>query len=415
MSRRAAIQAQSAPGWAFAFTIAYVVLEYGRPQDALSILQALKLSMLVSLALALALLQNSHQVPWFRPQILGFTALLAYMTAWVPLATNNYWALKTLIVIAQTYLFVLSLATFVDSRERLRDFLVAFLLAGLFQAIWGTMNGGRGTGYFQGDENDFALTMCMVLPFALMTRPLLKGGRRNALCWITATACVVAVMASESRGGFVGLVVTAGTIVLFHPNRIRIGLTIVIGAGAMLLLGPAEYWEEMKTIFDQGGTREDRMRLWEIATAVFKDNPFFGVGPGNINWVLNDYQVFDPEVRRFGGRAVHSLFYTILPELGLVGSALFVWLLAYNARDLLRVIQTSKSNGPSPVASVSRAILCAMGAYLVCGLFISVLWYPHFYLLTGITVATARVIEREHEASRRAPISGPQPPAESPI
>ena len=193
-----------------------------------------------------------------------------------------------------------------------------------------------------------------------------------------------------------GLVVTSGMMVLMHRRRVRFAIAGAIGAVCLVIVAPSSYWDEMRTITDEGGTREDRMELWEVAANVYRDNPVFGVGPYNINWVLNDYQDFDPdETRLFGGRAVHSLYYTLLPELGSVGALLFLGVLYANGRDIGRVIKARRRDTDVQLDAYARATACSLIAYLVCGLFLSVLWYPHFYLLTAITLSVLRVQERQ--------------------
>lgn len=382
-----------APTIAFVLTIAYVVLEYGRPQDTIGVLKMLKLSLIVSGLLALFLWRNARSVPWFRPQIVLLSVILGYMTLWVPFATNNYEALKTLTVFTQTYIFILAFVTFVDSEPRLRKFFLTFIAAGLYQAIWGIQHGGTGTGYFQADENDFALSMCMILPFTLMTTSVVRNWAARLLCWTTGIMCVWAVVMSDSRGGFVGLVVTSGMMVVMHRRRIRFAIAGVIGAMCLAVVAPSTYWDEMSTITEEGGTRQDRMELWEVAAVVYHENPFFGVGPGNINWVLNDYQEYDSESRMFGGRAVHSLYYTLLPELGTLGGLFFLGVLYYGGRDIGRVIRARRRDTDVQIDAYARATACSIIAFLVCGLFLSVLWYPHFYLLTAIALSVLRVQE----------------------
>ena len=385
-------QGRLAPSIAFVLTIAYVVLEYARPQDTIAVLKSLKLSLIVSGMLAFFLWRQARRVPWFTPQVVLFAALLGYMTLWVPFATNNYWALKAVTVFTQTYIFVLAFVTFIDSEPRLRKFFLTFIAAGLFQAIWGIQHGGTGTGYFQADENDFALSMCMILPFTLMTTSVVTSWWGRLLCFATGIMCVAAVVVSDSRGGFVGLVVTSGMMVVMHRRRVRFLAMGAIAAVCLAIAAPSTYWDEMSTITEEGGTREDRMELWEIAASVYRDNPIFGVGPNNINWVLNDYQEFDSdESRAFGGRAVHSLYYTLLPELGTVGALLFLGLLYHNSRDLGRVIKARRRESDVQLDAYARATACSLTAYLVCGLFLSVLWYPHFYLLTAIGISVFRV------------------------
>ena len=382
-----------APSIAFALTIAYVVLEYARPQDTVGILKAFKLSLIVSGMLAFFLWRQSRRVPWFRPQIVLLTVIIGYMTLWVPFATNNYWALKTVLVFIQTYIFVLGFVTFVDSEPRLRKFILTYIGAGLYQAIWAIQHGGRGTGYFQADENDFALSMCMILPFTLMTTSVVKSWWARLLCGATGLMCVAAVVVSDSRGGFVGLVVTSGMMVLMHRRRVRFAIAGAIGAVCLAIAAPSTYWDEMRTITDEGGTRQDRVELWEVAAAVYRDNPVFGVGPGNINWVLNDYQEVSGDSRMFGGRAVHSLYYTLLPELGTVGALLFLGVLYYSGRDIGRIIRARRLESDIQLDAYARATACSITAFLVCGIFLSVLWYPHFYLLAAITLSVMRVQE----------------------
>lgn len=392
--RGAMKEGRLAPTIAYLLTITYVVLEYARPQDTVAVLKVLKLSLIVSGMLAFFLWRQSRRVPWFKPQLLLFAVLLGYMTMWVPFATNNYWALKAVTVFTQTYVFVLAFSTFVDTEPRLRKFFMTFIAAGLFQAVWGIQHGGTGTGYFQADENDFALSMCMILPFTLMTTSVVRSWWARLLCFATGIMCVAAVVVSDSRGGFVGLVVTSGMMVLMHRRRVRFAIAGAIGAVCLAFAAPSSYWDEMSTITEEGGTREDRMELWEVAAAVYRSNPILGVGPNNINWVLNDYQEFDAdESRAFGGRAVHSLYYTLLPELGTVGALLFLGVLYHNSRDLGRVIKARRRDTDIQLDAYARATACSITAYLVCGLFLSVLWYPHFYLLTAIGIAVFRVQE----------------------
>ncbi len=397
-----------APALAFAITLAYAIFEYGRPQDAIPALAPLRLSLVTSGVLALVVFKYAREIDWFRPQVLVLSLVLFMMYAWVPLATNNYWALKTTLVITQTYLFVTAIATFVDTERRLRIFALTWIAAGLFQAISGIAHGGTGTGYFQADENDYALSMCMILPFAVLTSRAMHGRLAKGLCWVTAAACVAGVVISNSRGGFVGLVTTAGMMVLLHPRRARMLLAGALAAGALVLVTPQAYWDEIRTITDQGGTRADRMTLWGIAWKAYRANPVFGVGPSNVNWVMNDYQEYDPSTRMMGGRVVHSLYLTLLAEMGTVGAILFLLLLAYNGRDLVALLRGRRGREDVPFDAYARAIVCSIVAYLVCGIFLTVIWYPHLYVLTGLVLATASVARRTAPAARPADAPGPE-------
>ena len=63
---------------------------------------------------------------------------------------------------------------------------------------------------------------------------------------------------------------------------------------------------------------------------ILKDNPFFGVGPNNYPWTSGDYfhlsPFFDEAARFRSGRQAHSLYFTLVPELGFFGIILFSYI-----------------------------------------------------------------------------------------
>src|SRR5512140_2721689 len=96
--------------------------------------------------------------------------------------------------------------------KRMFAFLV-FLMA--WQAAWAVTHGGRGTGATIADENDLSLYVNTYVPFAFF---LFRTEKRTLMKLFYAAATllgVAAVVASRSRGGFVGLVAMAVVAWLF--------------------------------------------------------------------------------------------------------------------------------------------------------------------------------------------------------
>lgn len=107
------------------------------------------------------------------------------------------------------------------------------------------------------------------------------------------------------------------------------------------------------------------------------------------------------------GRVAHSLYFTLIPEMGIVGILLFSGILWGNYRDycLIRSLEKKKDNlldsalvTDDDTKRISQAIrTCyffslayngAMIAFLITGIFLSVLWYNYFWTLTSFYVAT---------------------------
>ena len=103
------------------------------------------------------------------------------------------------------------------------------------------------------------------------------------------------------------------------------GIMIIAILAITSFAAPTEYWRELGTIAQgtEDSTADLRIYYWKCALRMFADNPIIGVGPGNFNWRIREYE--DPEGRqgRFhGGHCAHSIYFTALSELGIVGAFL---------------------------------------------------------------------------------------------
>ena len=104
---------------------------------------------------------------------------------------------------------------------------------------------------------------------------------------------------------------------------------------AILSFAPPEYWKEMNTIAQEGtksGTGLERIKLWKAGWKMFLDHPIIGVGPNNYGVWLPYYYPGRIGYRMWG-RAAHSVYVTILSEMGIVGVLLFLAMLIANWRD----------------------------------------------------------------------------------
>jgi len=217
-------------------------------------------------------------------------------------------------------------------------------------------------------------------------------------------------VASFSRGGFVGLV----PVILYcwykTPKKVLSTIIIAIMISVLYFSASPKYWQEVKSIKEeniQKGTGEDRWYLWKLAWKVFLDYPIIGVGQGNISWNIGKYQPLeDLKYRRgVGGKAVHSLYFTLIPELGLVGILLFSGMLYFSYKDLKWILKKEfllKQNQSKEIIQqlhkirfIIFGITGAMLGYLVSGAFLSVLYYPHFWFLIALTVSLKNIVDSQ--------------------
>ena len=94
------------------------------------------------------------------------------------------------------------------------------------------------------------------------------------------------------------------------------------------------------------------------------------------------------------------MYFTLMPELGLVGIVLFGWMLLLTVKNLRYVQRSAASgktpgDGPLPFASLAMSLEASLVGYLASGAFLSVLYYPNFWLLMGFTLSLRKILERK--------------------
>jgi O-antigen ligase len=366
---------------------------------------------LAAAPLALCLVTRLPRRVFSDPIVVAHLALLALAAAWIPFATNNFWAFETWKNLALYLLVLLAFSSFVVTPARVRGTLVVLL--GLFSAhaVWGLTHGGRGMNALLADENDFALAMSVALPFALLGIFAVRGWPTRILLVLASALFVAGVVTSRSRGGLVALAACSLAMVLMSRRRLLMGTLIAIGIALLAGLISREYWAEMQTMFDPAdATREERIRHWEEAWRVWLDNPLVGVGPGNVPWVVGRYEVYDEAVSNsLAGRSVHSLYFTLLADLGLAGVILYGALAVRSWRRFRGVLRA-----PQPVRGLRpdlwmRAVVCSLVACLAGGLFLSTLYYPYLYYLIALGVTLAALRPQGLEEPARLPTPWARP------
>lgn len=389
----------------------YLVMEYGRPAN------PMKIPMLISIALFIFWVTAPNKR--YPPQLVCFILLLGVIAVMGPFALNSFSIFWGFVGMAVQLLCICApLMHFVNTMRKLRIFLGAWIAVFSYLALFGLFQEGVGPGGHVGDENDLALALNVVIPFAFAA---MVGATRSGLARLAGATIfvlmIVAVGATFSRGGFLGLVAVLLYCFFFLTKRKVLSLVLVGLAVLALRAAPASYLDRVNSIVDEmrgvegegvTGTGELRQEYWKIARGMFYANPVFGVGLDNYRWTISYYQptedVMDRIGRSFAGSAAHSLYFTMLAELGSAGSILFVLLIWYTVRDTGRILRTARRrDGPldrhrattdpglredlKAARLYAHAIRAALLGYLVSGTFLSVFTYPHFWLLVALTVA----------------------------
>ncbi len=400
------VRESTSTGFGFFLVILFLLFEYGRPQDKFSAIGAIHPNWILTSLMVIAWFRSGKFRMVASPQVYRMVLILFLLALHVPFARNNFWAFNTTLGFFLLVPFCISIVLFVDSFERLRVFMKWWI----FLAIYIAVNGIRGSGVagssFLEDENDVSLLINMMLPFALCLFVYEQQMKMRLVYLITSLLCVAGIVFSRSRGGFLGLIAVLTVIWLASPRKVLSLFLVGVLALGVFLVSDQKYWDRMSTIEKTDeGTAKERTDSWHAGWEMFKDHPF-GVGPGNFPIRFPEYQ---PETmkRSMWGRQAHSLWFTLLPELGVPGLLLYLSLLWLNLRDLRYLRRLPKDDDNSRfVYFLSLAYVASLVGYFVSGTFLSVLYYPHYWYLTAMIVATRKIVENADPSKSMVPGHG---------
>lgn len=392
-------------GAPYYFVLCALLVEFGRPQDILPFMKAIPFASILDGLIALALI-SSGKVSFAARQTKLWVGLLILMAVHVPLATNNFWAAITLKDMLQNFCLYLGIITFVNSPEKLVRLIKAWLGVHVLLAVNGIAHKGEGIGGWMGDENDFCMVMNMIVPFAFFAMVFAEEGRKKVIYLVLLAVFVITVMVTLSRGGFIGLAAVGAYVWYKSPKKLQAVLIALVMAFVMVIFAPDKYWDEIGSTTSEDtmttGTGAERLYSWGIGWRMFIYNPVLGVGQGNFPWNVDEYQGEDRfNERSLAGRAAHSMPFTLLAELGIVGTIIFASMLITtfkglrSSESLGQIVSMDSQKGWGPdlrAVGLARAMAASIIAYLVSSIFISTLYYPSVWVMIGFSVALASVL-----------------------
>ena len=409
-------------GGAIYLLLFYFLLEYVRPVN--------PLGMPLAISLVLFIWWMTLERKIWTPQVVCLYLLVAAIAVMGPFADNNYaiW-IGFRSMVAWLLCISIPMICFANSLRKIRVLINALIALHVYLGLYAVLHGGFGTGGFLKDENDAALAINTMLPLAFFSALTAQTIRGKLLYLAAVVSMVAGVVATNSRGGFVGLVAVVIFCFLISPRK-KLGLTIgAVLLSIGLLVAPEQYWTEMGTIVpdaldSEWGTGGQRLRFWGVAMDMFLSNPLFGVGLNNFEYNVKNYvpaELWENDPRRYLGQAAHSVYFTILSETGAAGALLVAAITYFSVRSIRSILtEARRMEALANVDGTTRANLLAirglayglgggMFGYGVSGIFLTAFAYPNFWYVVALVVALENVTGQLVVAlAGRQPLSGPQ-------
>jgi O-antigen ligase len=217
-----------------------------------------------------------------------------------------------------------------------------------------------------------------------------------------------AVIASGSRGALLGIGIVAGVNWLRSLKRMMsVGLVLIVIV-MFVYVAPEAYRNRFTSALhpEEDPTASLRLSLWKSGMRMFHDHPLLGVGPGNFGSQFDSR--YDASTQVAGTWAPHSIYVQSLSELGLLGTLplLAVWILFFrmNARTRKMLLSLSEDARRSFEFRLSWGLDLAMVGFLTSGAFLTVLYYPHLWVLLGLSAGLHTACAKR--AMSESPVEG---------
>lgn len=417
------------PDLAYWGALIFTALLFFRPQDSITVLTPLHLSEVVAivslLALTVSRLSTGQPLLRMTPELVGVLGLAVVMVATAPFSIWPGGAFNSFLdVYLKVALIFILLTHSIRSPEMLRRMTWLIVLAMGYVALRGVADYARGINLVKGgrligpiaglmgNPNDFAMNMVTFLPFAIFTALGRESRFRRILAAVISALMIATIVFTKSRAGLLGLGVM-GVVLVLQAGRLRAGLLMAIFVGSLVAVPtlPSSIWTRISSIVnedeDATGSREARKELMAQGWRTFLERPLTGVG-------VNQFKNYNPPERSVMWQETHNVVLQVLAELGIIGGALFVFLiltpvaaLARTRRWLPRERPPRKETAASRAAALAfrpaeaewmrlhtAAATAAFAGWFACAQFASIGYYWTFYYLLAFIVA-GREIARD--------------------
>lgn len=337
----------------------------------------------------------------------SITVLMFILLVWVSLTTlfafNQEDAQRVLLQFVKIILMVFVTICIMNDKKRV-DLLVWIMVlsigyfgfkGGIFTILTGGQHRVWGPpGSFIGDNNALALAILMIIPLQIYLAKISKNKFVKLGLYLAVMLCIVSVIGSWSRGGFLGLIVL-GTVLWWRSKRraiLAVGICTVLMFTVSLI--PEKWFDRMDTIenYEEDESANARLEIWAFAIRVANARPIVGGG----------FEVFvDPVAHEKWGeniqiRNVHSIYFQMLGSHGYPGLIIFLLLGYLGIRTCARIRRLGRDNPEfEQHGLLAGYISCSLVSFAVAGAFQNLATFDLYYNMLAIIAILAKLVTVE--------------------
>jgi len=219
------------------------------------------------------------------------------------------------------------------------------------------------------------------------------------LFWGVALAALsLGVVGTQSRGATIALACVF--LFLWWKGRQKItGLALIaLLVSGIVSYAPDIYFERIDSIanYEEEGSAMGRITAWKTAVRMAEKHPLLGVGSGHFAVKLGtEFRPPEFGVGNLPWLTAHSMYFLLLGELGIPGITFLFAILIGNYLINNKLMRDARMRS-SDLANLFLILNASLIAFAIGGAFLSVAYYPHLYVLTGIWTAAYFINKHAH-------------------
>ena len=377
----------------------YMLFEYMRPQVMFPQLNILPWGML-SLLLTIITIFLNKSVKWVENPInkllIAFMLVLVISSIFSFNIDASLYRKEIMITWFLVYFLIINI---INTEKLLIMFIAFYLLLSLKMAQFGTimwiqrgfsftargLNGAPG--WFE-NSGEYAIQMLIYGSLAIAFVVSLSSRwsiYKKVILYSAALMGYMSVMGASSRGSQIALAVIFIWFVMKQKNGFKGLIVLALVSSVLYHFLP----EEQKERFSNTGSDNSslqRLAYIEIGLESIKEHPILGIGYNNwMPYMLNKHP------RGVGPyeaiQAPHNIYIQCTTELGFVGFIIFLLLIYHAFKNNVRTRKMALEMDNRLFFNLSYGLDAGLIGFLIAGTFVTVLYYPFFWIQITMIVA----------------------------
>jgi putative inorganic carbon (HCO3(-)) transporter len=403
--------------FSFWMICAYLFVEYVRPQSIIPSLDVLPWAK-VFLVLSLIGRLVDRSAKWVSDSAnLWITAFLLVIVLSSSLAVYPDYAWSHFMDFASWYVIYFLIVNIIYTEKRLLIFIALFLICSFklswFGAKTWTLRGFAFTtwglqgppGFFQ-NSGELAIQMLMFSPvayeLAMFTKPYTTKLKHYVFLLFPLTGAMT-VMGASSRGGQIAMAYQSYRLLLKGRLSLKVLVGVALFSFAAWNILPAEQKARFSTAGDDM-TSKQRLLYWQHGREIIETHPLLGIGYFNFPPYFAAHWPQDllrgPAFTEKGlpvSELPHNIFVQVGTDAGLIGLSVFGLLLWRNTAAAREVMKECRAHPDrkKPFGHIAKGLLIALWGFVIAGQFVTVTYYPFFWVNLALTVALRNISKKE--------------------